>query len=51
MQEIHAYLNGNKKEGSLVGVDYWSMKKKVLNQLASGKIEKLLVSITFLDKL
>ena len=24
VQEIHAYLNGNEKEGVLFGADYWS---------------------------
>ena len=51
-QEIHEYLNGNKKEGSLVGAEHWSTfleeklndnsRKNVQKQLVSGKIEKSL---------
>ena len=49
VQEIRAYLNGNKKEGSLVGADYWSTTKstKPAGQLENRKI----ISIPFLDKL
>ena len=27
LQEIHAYSNGNNKEGGLFGANYWSTKK------------------------
>ena len=46
VQEIRAYLNGNKKDGSLVG-GIIDRRKKVPNQLASGKIEKLLDKYSF----
>ena len=55
VQEIRAYLNGNKKEGSLVGADYWSKKKvkktKKSTKPAGQRENRKTISIPFLDKL